>query len=187
MPREPSHQPDLPGRRHAPAKSAAPSIIPLERADPGWLFLIAGLALAAATVLIPAQQDLADVRWLRDRAVLIEQHRQHRLNNYARYIAAAERGDETVVLQLVESQLGMRPANRAPLLIEPWNEWGGGEPAMVFAALEPPTIVEPERPQQESRLGRWSTDERTRLWMLGGAGLLVLIGLMPPGRRTLVE
>ena len=98
----------------APAATPAPSIIPLERADPGWLFLIAGLVLAAATLLIPSQQDLDEVRWLRDRAVLIEQQRQHRLNNYARYIAAAERGDETVVLQLVESQLGMRPINRAP-------------------------------------------------------------------------
>lgn len=171
----------------APAATPAPSIIPLERADPGWLFLIAGLALAAATLLIPSQQDLDEVRWLRDRAVLIEQQRQYRLNNYARYIAAAERGDETVVLQLVESQLGMRPINRAPLFIEHWEDWAGGEPAMVFAALEPPPIVEPDRPLQQSRLGRWTTDERTRLWLLGGAGLLVLIGLLPPGRRTLGE
>ena len=33
------------------------------RIDPGWLFVIAGLAICVAAVLVPAQRDLHELRW----------------------------------------------------------------------------------------------------------------------------
>ncbi|VAX37678.1 hypothetical protein MNBD_PLANCTO03-1174 [hydrothermal vent metagenome] len=45
---------------------------PIDRFDPEWLFLVAGLVLLGFTVVIPAQADLARAEWQRDRTVAIE-------------------------------------------------------------------------------------------------------------------
>ncbi len=36
------------------------------RVDPGWLYIIAGSAMCAATILIPSHNDLGELRAQRD-------------------------------------------------------------------------------------------------------------------------
>ena len=40
--------------------------------DPGWLFILAGMGVLAAVVLIPASENLQRARWQRDRALAVE-------------------------------------------------------------------------------------------------------------------
>ena len=49
---------------------------PIDKFDPGWLFLVGGLVLLGFTVVIPAQTDLAEAQWQRDRALAIEAQRK---------------------------------------------------------------------------------------------------------------
>ena len=52
-----------------------PSLLP----SPGWLFLIAGLAILGSAVLIPASEALDEARYARDRALVSEQFRLDRI------------------------------------------------------------------------------------------------------------
>lgn len=157
---------------------------PLFRFDPGWLFLIAGVAILAATVLIPARHELAVASWARDRALAIEKHRTDRLGRYASYLKAVERGDESVLLSLAASQLNKSPIDRVPLNA---SADPGVTNASVFPDLEPEPIRIPEKPvinERSSTLTRWTTSDQWRLWLLAGGILCVMIGLLPPSRRA---
>lgn len=152
----------------------------LERArgaflDPGWLFLAAGLALLGAVLIIPAQDDLREAEFLRDRALAIEAHRQSRLDRYQEYIAALDRQEPSLVVALAASQLNEIPADRSPLIED---HEAATASASVFPALEPPPLVLPERAKVDSMLQRWSTDDRSRLWLIAGGAFCVLLGLM---------
>lgn len=163
---------------HAPESR----VTPLVRLDAGWLFLIAGVGLLGATVLIPAQRELALARWQRDQAAAIERQREERRTRYGGYLNALDRNDESVVLSLVGTQLNKSPADRVPITLP-------GDPAIVsasvFPSLEPPAlrlVPTPDFKAGESTLERWTTDEKVRVWMLAGGVLSILVGLLPPAR-----
>jgi hypothetical protein len=147
--------------------------------DPGWLFLLAGLAVLGATVLIPAEDDLAKARWQRDRALAIEAHRAARISRYEEYLAALDNRDPSLVLSLAESQLNQIPADRAPL---PGYVPSGTADASVFPSLEPPPFELPERRRIGSILERWTTDNGSRLWLIAAGAACLLIGLLPQSR-----
>ena len=76
---------------------------------------VPGLIVLAATVLIPAFDDVKDAQWKRDRVLAIEKHRLDRIQHYVDYVDAVDRGDESVVLSLAASQLNMVPEEAEPL------------------------------------------------------------------------
>ncbi|MGH7130951.1 MAG: hypothetical protein ACREJO_03290 [Phycisphaerales bacterium] len=149
--------------------------------DPGWLWLFAGLTLVCFTLVIPAQRDLEEARFYRDRVHAAEDHRQARLARYQNYLDALERGDETLVLSLAAMQLNKAPKG-TDLLVQ------GSEiakrSASVFTNLEPPPLQLPQRSQRPmSLLEKWTSDDHSRLWLLGGGSLMILIGLLPTSTR----
>ncbi|MFG0291646.1 MAG: hypothetical protein ACF8MJ_00665 [Phycisphaerales bacterium JB050] len=151
----------------------------LFRIDAGWLFLLSGLAVMCAAVLIPAHDDLALTQYERDRARAIETWHASRVENYAKYLDALREGDETLVMSLAAMQLNLIPANSTPLVTSVRPQ---GRSASVFPDLEP-TFVQPKPPEfYDSTLRRWATDGRSRLWMIAGGAMLVLFGLLPPSR-----
>jgi hypothetical protein len=148
--------------------------------DPGWLFLVAGLALLGATVLIPATEDLARARVQRDRALAVEQHRLDRLDRYERFLADLEAAEPSLVFALAERQLNQIPEGRDTI------PGTGGDRAAdnlsIFPALEPPPVRLPEYTPSTSLLARWTSNPRTRLLLVAAGGICVLIGLLPPAR-----
>ncbi len=161
----------------------SPNTPPPTRAvlDPGWLFLVAGLAILGATVLIPAADDLAQARLLRDQALSLERHRQDRLDRYESFLGAITQEQPALVLALAASQLNQIPADRSPvpgLLPQPTPN------ASVFPALEPEPLVLPTPRPVNSLLHRLTTGERSRVWMIAGGVLCILLGLLPPAKGT---
>lgn len=168
-------------RAEAPApQPAARRSRPIVLFDPGWLFLIAGLAILAATVLIPAKDDLEEARWLRDRALAVEQHRQDRLGRYSDYLKSLDDADQSLIQSLAASQLNQIPDDRVPL---PGATETGLSSASVFPALEPDPLLLEDRAKVGSMLERWTTDDRTRIWLIAGGAFCVLIGLLPQAAR----
>lgn len=151
--------------------------------DPGWLFLLAGLGLLVSTALIPAVDDLGRARWLRDRALVIEQHRINRVTRHDEYLAALKAKDQGLLLTLAATQLNQIPADRDPLA-EVTDSKGAG--ASVFPALEPDALPLPAERKIHSILHHFATGERTRLWMIGIGAVMVLIGLLPQSKATIV-
>lgn len=153
-----------------PAKNSVPFL------DPGWLFLLAGLGIIAATVLVPAADDLARARWMRDRALAYEEERLDRLARHEEYLEALERAEPSLVKSLVASQFNQVPADRSPI---PGLTDVSLADASVFPSLEPTPVQEPEFRKVGSVLERWTTNDRSRVWMLGAGCFLALIGMLP--------
>lgn len=153
---------------------------PLATIDPGWLFLIAGLALLAATMLIPAFDDLDEVRWQRDRALAVEHHRIDRLDRHGEYLGALHREEPALLISLAASQLNQIPRGKTPVLEASVD---AASSASVFDALEPAPVLLPERRRVGSLLEWLATGERTRPWLLGAAGMCLFIGVLPRTRR----
>lgn len=157
---------------------------PLVRIDPGWLFLLAGLAVVACTILIPAAADLEAAKWERNKALAIERHRAARLERYGQYLAAVHRGDDDVMLSLMATQLNVSPSYRVPLMA---MEDPRRVSASPFPALEPDALVLPPKPDMlndPSLLTRLTTGERSRLWLIAGGVLSILLGVLPAVGRV---
>ncbi|MGQ0628869.1 MAG: hypothetical protein ACT4PL_12315 [Phycisphaerales bacterium] len=167
----------------ADTADAAPVLIPIKPRhgpllDAGWLFLVAGVAIIAATVLIPAQNDLDDARFYLKRAQTAEEHRLARMSNYAAYLSLLQQEDEATVRSLAASQLNKAPEGLTLLTAATDRPEVGAD---VFMDLEPPALVLPEKPTHEpSRLETWATGETSRLWLMAGGVMCILFGLMPP-------
>ncbi len=151
-----------------------------EPLDPGWLFIVAGLMTIGATVLIPAADDLSEAQFLRERAKLVQGHRDERLERYENYLGALERHEPPLVLSLAASQLNQIPADRSPFLL---SNSTATTSASVYPALEPAPLRLSERHKIGSTLERWTTDSSTRLWLIAGGAVCVLVGLLPKARR----
>lgn len=145
--------------------------------DPGWLFLLAGIALLSATVLIPAFDQLAEAELQRARAQVSEARSAKRLGNYAQYRSALSRGDETLSVALVATHLGLAPADRTVMTVPGETT---GEDLSPWPALEPAAAPVLYRVTPDTVLQRWATGDRSRVYLLAGGAMLVLLGLLPP-------
>lgn len=147
--------------------------------DPAWLYLLAGLALLAATVLVSAQVDLEAAQHQRDIVLAVERHREDRLNRYKEFLAALDAREPALVESLAGSQLNQIPASRAAI---PGTVRDNAVDASVFPALEPPPVALPPAMQTRSLLTRLTTNDATRLWLLAGSAVLILVGLLPASK-----
>lgn len=150
---------------------------PLVPLDPGWLFLLAGLALCVTTALIPAFDQLADAELGRDRARVAEQFHLARLRNYSTYRDALRRGDADLAVSLASAQLNLIPESREVLHVA-----GETAPENIspYPSLEPDLPPELTRVAPDTTLQRWAMDDRHRLWLLAAGAFCMLLGLLPP-------
>lgn len=148
--------------------------------DPAWLFLLAGVALLGATVLVSAQAQVDDAAYVRDRALAVEKHRESRIDRYRELLVGIETKQPALVEALASSQLNQIPASRAAI---PGTVTDNMANASVFPALEPPPFFEPPRTKIQSRLARLTSNDATRVWLLAGASVLILVGLLPASRK----
>jgi hypothetical protein len=147
--------------------------------DPGWLYLIAGLAMFAALILIPAGRDVQQLRGQLRR--LHEEHAgiSERLAAHSSFLDALDRADPDLVRRLAASQLNQAPENAIPLLLA--ANRSASVTAWIESSLAGRTLPEDATPRR-SRLARLA-DGPYRLWLLGGSILSVFIGLVI-GART---
>jgi len=147
--------------------------------DSGWLLLLAGVALLAAALLIPAADELSEARWQRDRTIALERAHLERLDRHRTYLEALLADDPGLARSLAVSQLNLVPEDRAAIdsvnVIEPSTD--------VFAALEPAPPVLPVHGSSDSTLARLALGSTSRLWLIAIGALLTLIGLLPQSPR----
>jgi hypothetical protein len=149
---------------------------PIADLDPGWLFLLAGIGVIAATVLLPAIDELSEARVQRDRAVALYENRADRNARYQTYLTALEQEQPSLVAALAATQLNQIPEDRQ-LVLEPPDPATAS--ASVFPALEPPAPLLPEWKPSGSVLHGLATGEHSRPWLLAAGGLCLLLGVLP--------
>jgi len=139
-----------------------------------WACFICGVALLAGAMFVPAREDLARVEHQRDTALAIEAHHEARIDRYDRALASIDRGDPDTMARLTHASLGLIPEHTEALVPS-----GAQRDPMLFELLEPEPFERPVYERDRSRFERLVLSETTRLWVIAGAALLALIGLLP--------
>jgi hypothetical protein len=146
--------------------------------DSGWLYLLSGLALLALVILLPAQDDLANLRWQEQRLAAGLEREQQRLRRYGEFIQAVDLEEPTVVRRLVGANLNLGDPQRRTVLMRVSPNRGD-----VSSWIEPQP-VQLERPLRPATLlRRLLARDGLRPWLLAGASLCIFIGLLPPVRE----
>jgi hypothetical protein len=135
--------------------------------------VLAGLALIAALVLIPAWDQLEQTRFERDKLLAMDSQGRERIRRQAPYLAALDRGDEALIRSLALDQMRLVPAGRTAVLEPP-----PPGPVDIYAPLEPaPVTIRAVRPT-DSVLARTARNGRLRPWLIGLGALMVLVGIV---------
>jgi hypothetical protein len=159
-------------RPAASTRSARP-LIPI---DPGWLFVLAGLIMAGAVILIPPQVQLSDMQAQLGRLEAEEAQTIDRLRAFSDFLATLEDEDPALTRRLAAAQLNLVRQGETPILMArsasaPVTDW-------IEATVEPRPLVTSDPPT--SRLSRLVTGEH-RAWALGAAILCLFVGLVLSG------
>tara|TARA_R110000868_G_scaffold119469_2_gene316930 strand:- start:252615 stop:253121 length:507 start_codon:yes stop_codon:yes gene_type:complete len=164
---------------HVEQLHSHPESIPTDYASEisRWGFFVCGIILIAAAAILPLRADLDWTRHQRDLALVAEQDNAARNESYKGMIAAIDHGNPDTLQLLAHSNLGMIPANRDALVTP-----GVRTDPMIFELLEPIPKPRPEFAPRYSRLEKLVMVPKTRLWVLAGGILLVLIGLLPAAK-----
>lgn len=145
----------------------------LLRFGPGWLFVLAGLALCAAGILIPAQSDLKQLQNQRDQLLHEEAILSKRIEARAEFLEQIEKQDPALINRLAVSQLNLIPAQGTPVLIAP----SVGDP--IDKWVDATIIAEPlqSRATIQSTLSQLAQG-RYRLWLLASGVVCAFAGLL---------
>ena len=131
--------------------------------DPGWLFVIAGGVIFAATALIPAYDDAHAAERQVEQAEVWAIHQTTRVERYSEYLDALVREDPTLMASLVTTHLHLRPEGKRAILFEnpelmarqTIDDFANVEPAPP--RTPPPPPARPHRPTPSRSSGRWRT------------------------------
>jgi len=146
---------------------------PLFQLDPGWLFVLAGLGVCAAGVLLPAQTDLESLQ--RQVAQLRSEEVQAyaRLKAHADFMDQMDQANPGLIRRLAAAQLNIVPQGDTPVLLSnvdtaPVTNWIDNT---VQVDIRPPKAM------PSSKLSRLANGPN-RLWMFGCGIMAVFVGLM---------
>lgn len=141
--------------------------------DPGWLFIIAGLAMCAAAIIVPAQTDLGQLRQQLGELEEEEAMLAARLRAHAGFLDDLHRGDSALVKRLAAAQLNVVPEGERPVLLV--RSASASVADWIEATVREQPLARPE--SSSSALGRL-TEGPQRLWLLGGSVFSVFVGLL---------
>jgi len=147
---------------------------PLFAIDPGWFFVLSGLVICAACVLLPSREPIRELMQQRNRLAAERNYIVARLEAHARFMDRLDADDETLVRRLAASQLNVVPVSERPVLVNI------ASPAAVTdwidASVAPPDTALPSLPRQ-SRLAAAATGPNRLLFLASGA-LCLFVGLI---------
>ncbi len=143
------------------------------RIDPGWLFVVGGLVLCVAGILLPAQRGLDDLR--RQRAELRHEEAilQGRLAARGAFLQELDRGQPALIRRLAASQLNLVRQGEEPVLVS--SSLNEDIISWVDATAQATPTEEIHR--ADSTLSRLM-NSRYRLWLLTAGVVSAFLGLL---------
>lgn len=141
--------------------------------DPGWPFVVTGIGLIVAGVLIPAQRDLHELRGSLEVHRALLEHSERRLAAYEGFVEAIDEGETQLVRRLAASQLNRMAVDERPYLMLP----SMNETVSSWIDASEPLEVPVVSPYPDTLLSRLATGPR-RLWVLASGVFLIFLGLV---------
>jgi hypothetical protein len=157
-------------------------LLPRLRVGTGWLYVVAGLGLCAAGILVPARRDLDDLRRQRDRLAEQKAIAEQRVEAYGQFLRLLESDDPTLIRRLAAAQLNLVPDGDTPVLMAASRtatvtDWIDGN-----VRTEAPAPA----PTPDTMLSRL-VDGPRRLWVLAGGVVILFVGLLLDDARAPAE
>lgn len=146
---------------------------PLFQFDPGWLFIMAGLAICAAGIILPAQADLEALQRQLDKLLAEEGQAYARLKAHADFLDEVDRSNPALIKRLAQAQLNLVPGGDTPVLLADTDT----SPVTTWIDSTVQVDIRPANVVTRSALSRIANGP-DRLWMFGGGIMSVFIGLM---------
>lgn len=156
--------------------------------SPGYLSVLAGVAVLAAMVLVPAHLELERTKWRRDVMAAQASHLAELAERYRSLNRALAREDPVLLERLAYAQLRLRPVSKRaiPSASPPVGAIGAAaarldDPTDIHAWLRRPLPevgreLTPHRPVR-TRLARLA-EGRSRVGLVIAGGVLVFGGLL---------
>jgi hypothetical protein len=140
--------------------------------DPGWCFVLGGLGLVAAALLVPAWRDVQDLQARVSRLEGRIEHLQARQTTGKVLLEALHADDPVVHQRLVAWQWNLVPLGDQAIIRERHDAGLAG----WVDARTPPPDPEPAATAPSHLEQLLHTDIRP--WVLAGGGLCLLIGIV---------
>ncbi len=146
---------------------------PFFNPDPGWLFLVAGIALIVSAAVIPEAEKVHAMRTQLTAIGAAEEHNAARITACSRFLDDLKGGDQGLVRRLAASQLNLMPRGETALLVATSidstpSDW-------IEASVLPPPFEPEEYP--DTLLARWTLGPQ-RLWVIAAGAFAVFLGLI---------
>jgi len=146
------------------------------RRAPGWIYLLSGLAVLSASLLLPPWLECRELAWRRD----VMRQRLERLRDvreaYEDIQLAAERNDPVVLQRLAFEVLRVKPVGATLLEAEAARR----PPRPIEAWVDPPPVREPAYEPVRSTLVRSTTG--VKRYLAAAAGLMLIVGGLASSR-----
>ncbi len=154
------------------SSSHTSQVSPIARLSPGWPFLLAGLAMVAAVMLVPAWRDVQNVRLERNDLQSVVQYETRRVAATQEMLVSLELDHPELHRRLVAWHLNLLPKGEIAIARE---VHGGGVLGWIDDTVEPIAASSPAH--SVSNLESLVSGP-ARLWMLAAGVLLVFVGLI---------
>ncbi len=147
--------------------------LPLFNPDPGWLFLVAGIALIVCAAVIPEAEKVHVMRTQLQTIRFGQQHNFARMAACSKFLDDLKAGDQGLVRRLAASQLNLMPRGETALLIATSID---STPSDWIEASVTPPIYDAD-PYPDTLLSRWTLGPQ-RLWVIAAGAFSVFLGLI---------
>ncbi|MBG80554.1 MAG: hypothetical protein CMJ39_07595 [Phycisphaerae bacterium] len=152
--------------------------------DPGWLFIVIGLAVLASGLLLPSWREKLELRSQLTHADLVESQMKNRMMKSTSMLDDLSQGDDSVISRVSMSdrnmlQPGDEPVIRdleAPSEVLQWLDASIHQQETRGAAVVASMV--PRSQLEQLATGPW------RLWFLGAGAMCLCLGLvLGPSRQ----
>jgi len=142
--------------------------------DPGWLFILCGLFICSASLLVPAHRELEESRRQLEDVKSQEQWAVQRLAAYDEFMNQLDSEDPGLIKRLASRSFNMLPEGDTPVLMDV-----GASEASIEQWIES-TIAAPERagPAGSSSMLAAISTGPYRPWFLACGVACIFIGLL---------
>ncbi len=142
--------------------------------DAGWLFVIAGLAVCGAALLVPAQQDLDVARTQQAQLKVHSMASTRQLVAYDTVLRGLLDRDPLLMRRLAANHLNLLPEGETPILLDPAGAEGSFDQWVQDATR---VEIEPDSVASDTLLARISSGPY-RLLVIAGGILCLFVGTL---------
>jgi|TARA_Y100000031_G_C8013428_1_gene289160 hypothetical protein len=153
----------------------------IKKIDFGWIYLLCGLALTGAAIVLPAHNDLEEI--ISKKATIVDNLKElsHRVDVHKMFLKDVQDGNPEILKRLVEMQLNQSPSGTTVVI----DKSSLRTPLAWVEQRAKRTRVVPMEIEHASILARFATGQG-RLWLLAVGAFSIFVGLISGQTRCKV-